>query len=177
MRKSAVMFVMLAVFCLGSAINADCAASKALAAGSQEIQKSGSVVKTKYFELTIPEGWMMPQPAKQQPRDGVSAVFASEKGNIAVTINVMQASMPAEEIARQTAANMQKTGLKTTPPVEKNGMWVIDIEGKAKGNAWFGSDGKFCSVTTIFGTDVNEANKLLQAIKTGYSGLFPTSGI
>lgn len=171
MKKFTLLIAFFAALLLAGAPQTDAAARKG--ANAADIQKAGTEVKTKYFELAIPDGWIMPQPVKQQPNDGVSAVFATEKGNVAITLNVMNVPMDAREIATQTAANMNKTGLKTTEPVENGGLWAIDIEGKAKGKAWFGSNGKICAVTTIFGADVKLADELLKAIKTENKGLFP----
>jgi len=172
--KKMVAFCAVVIAAMLMALPVSHAAARKAPAAPTEIQQAGSVIKTKYFNLTIPQGWMMPQPVKQQPRDGISAVFASEKGNVAITINVMQVALSAKEIAAQTAANMQKSGLKTTPPVEKNGFWVIDVEGKAKGNAWFGSNGKICAVTTVFGYDTAAANALLGSIQEADAKLIPS---
>lgn len=138
--------------------------------------KAGEEVKTDYFAVTIPNGWIMAAPVKKQPNNGVSTVFATESGNMAVTINVMPAPLGGKEIAEQTAKNMNKSGLKTTPPEEKDGLWLVNIDGKGKkGVALFGSNGKLCSVTIIFGAKLETANELFKNIKADDPALFPKS--
>lgn len=136
-------------------------------------EKAGATVVTPYFEVTIPNGWIMPYPVKKQPMDGVSTVFATDSGNPAVTINVMKAGMEAKVLAEQTAANMEKSGLKTSKPKESGGLWVVDISGPAKGQAWFGADGTYCSVITLLGTNYAVANDFLKHVKSKLKKLFP----
>lgn len=172
MKKTAFCLLVLTAFIFAGHSQPEAAATKAPVS---ENQRAGAQIKTKYFELTIPAGWFMPQPVKQRPNDGISAVFAPENGKMAMTINVMPAPVSAQEIAKQTVAQMIKSGLKATEPVEKNGFWVVDVEGKAKGRAWFGADGTLCSIITIFGSDVAAANEILGAVKGADARLIPKS--
>lgn len=170
MKKTALILFILAAFMFVAIPQTQGATGKATVNANQ---RAGAQIKTKYFELTIPAGWFMPQPVKEQPNKGISAVFAPEDGKLAITINVMPVPISAKEIATQTAANMTKTGLKTSQATEKNGFWVIDIEGKAKGQAWFGSNGKNCSVITVFGANLASANDILEVLKGTDAKLFP----
>lgn len=146
------------------------------AAGKNELApaaKAGSLVKTQYYEIKIPDGWFMPTPLKKQPANGVSSVFTSENGKLAVTINVMQSPQPIKAIAEQTARNMEHNGIKTTAPLQKDGFWHMNIENKVKGEAIFGADGDLRSVISIFGQDRQNANALLNAITSPHATLFP----
>lgn len=137
------------------------------------VKNAGETVETPYFSVTIPAGWYMPEPVKKQPLDGISAVFATTSGTMALAISIMKAGMTAKELAQQTAANMAKTGLKITTPRKKGGFWQIDIKGQANGEGWFGANGKFCSVITLFGKNFADANVFLSALATEYPELFP----
>lgn len=145
------------------------------AAETDEIVKAGAEVKTKYFSLVIPDGWLMPHSVREIANSSVSAVFAKENSRLAIAINIIKADAPAKEMAAITAANMRKTGIKTTEPVEQNGLWVMRLEGKAMGKAWFGANNGLCSVTSIFGSDLKPANRLLESIKDAPAGLLPAN--
>lgn len=139
-------------------------------------EMGGQNVKTEYFSLVIPKGWSMPMPAKTMPL-GMSALFGTVKGNLAVTVNVLKAPLTAKEVGNQTLANMRKGGLKTSELKEKNGLYYATISGKTTGICWFGADtGKgIVSAVVVLGNDGKRANELLKAIKPTIKGLFPTS--
>lgn len=173
MRKTALCLLLLAAFSFAGLPQAQAAPNRA---PMGEAQKAGTQVKTKYFDLTIPSGWLMSQPAKQLPgNDSLFTAFTKEKDNMGMTISVLAAPNSAKEIAEHTAAQMAKNGLKTTQPREKNGFWMVGIDGKAKGEAWFGADGKVCSIITMFGEDLSQANEILGALKGANVSLFPKS--
>lgn len=173
MRRSIPLLMLTVLFVFGTTIQAE---SKGNATG---VVKAGTEVKTSYFEITIPDGWMMPQPVRKMANGAVSAVFASENKKMAVAITAMNAAMDAKTIAEQTAANMRKGGMTTTEPVEKDGFYMVEMQPKvrknpnAKGLAIFGSNGKECTVTTITGTDMQKANELLGALKPLNGAKFP----
>lgn len=174
MRKIIPLLVLAALFVFGVDVQA---ASK----GKAAVAKAGTEVKTEFFEIKIPGGWMMPQAVRDMPNGAVAAVFALENRQVAVAITAMEAEMDAKTIAEQTAANMRKGGMDATEPVEKDGFYVVEMQPKAKkdpnavGMAIFGSNGKECTVTTITGTDVQKANELLGALKPLKGAKFPTS--
>lgn len=159
----------------------------ALAVGVQAAAKTapaataGAEVKTAFFDLTIPEGWMMPQKVRKLPNNAVAAIFATTDKKVAVAMTGMNAPMDAKTVAEQTVANMRKGDLEADEPVRKGDFYVVTMRPKsksnpdAKGMAVFGSDGKVCTVTTITGTDMAAADKLLQAIKPLKGAKFPTT--
>lgn len=173
MRKIIPLLMLAALLVLGTSMQAD---AKGKAA---DAVKAGTEVKTAYFEITIPDGWMMPQTAQKMPNGAVSAVFASADKKMAVAVNAMKADMDAKTIAEQTAANMRKSGMTTTEPVEKDGFYMVEMQPKvrkdpnARGLALFGSNGKECTVTIITGTDMQKANELLGALKPLNGAKFP----
>ena len=174
MRRIIPLLMLTALFVSGTIIQAE---AKGKATGAV---KAGTEVKTDYFEITIPDGWMMPQPAKTLPNGAVSAVFASTDKKMAVAVTAMKAEMDAKTIAEQTTANMRKGGMTTTEPVEKDGFYTAEMQPKvkkapnAKGLAIFGANGKECTVTIITGTDMQKANELLSALKPLDGARFPT---
>ncbi|MGE9986359.1 hypothetical protein [Desulfovibrio sp. SGI.169] len=173
MRRIIPLFMLTALFVFGTSMQAE---SKGNATGAV---KAGAEVKTAFFEIKIPAGWVMPQPAKEMPNGAVSAVFASEDKKMAVAITAMKAEMDARTIAEQTAANMRKGGMATTELVEKDGFYMTEMRPKAKkdpnavGLAIFGSTGKECTVTIITGADVQKANELLGVLKPLNGARFP----
>lgn len=133
----------------------------------------GDAIKTDYFSITPPTGWSMPAPVKEQPHGGASAAFTRADANIAVTLNVLRIPMTAQQLAENMARDMAKNGLKASKPMRKDGMVWLKIEGKAPGQAWFGSNGELCAATLIFGPEPKQANELLRAIQSPCKGLFP----
>lgn len=134
----------------------------------------GQRVKTEYFNLILPRGWIMPYPVNNKP-DGTSAVFADEKTQITVTVNIIRAKLQALDFANMILPNMKKSGLKPEKPVFDNGFYKVVIRGKASGAAWFGSNGNLCTATVILSQspNVTPANELLSALKTTQANLFP----
>lgn len=134
----------------------------------------GQRVKTEYFNLVLPRGWIMPYPVNNKP-DGTSAVFADEKTHVTVTVNVIRAKLKALDFANMILPNMKKSGLRPEKPVADNGFYKVVIRGKASGAAWFGSNGSLCTATVILSQSPNvaPANELLSALKTTPANLFP----
>lgn len=141
---------------------------------SQPAARAGDEVKTEFFSLKIPAGWIMPYPVNHKP-DGTSAVFGDEKTHVTVTINAIQAPLKLKEFTDTVLPNMKKSGLKTGLPVMENGLYKVVIRGMPQGEAWFGSNGKLCTATVILnGTDnISAANELLGALKSPLPQLFP----
>lgn len=184
-KSLAILFAcgILAIGCQANAQDAKPEQSKPNVSGSVGQVKTpplkdmgGQIVKTEYFSITIPAGWSMPMPVKKVPQ-GMSALFGSVKGNLAVTVNVLKAPLSAKEVGNQTLANMRKGGLKTSALKEKNGLFQATVSGKTTGVAWFGGDSKkgIVSAVVILGNDDEKANTLLRALKPVAPGLFPTS--
>lgn len=136
--------------------------------------KAGDEVKTEFFSLKIPSGWIMPYPVNHKP-DGTSAVFGNEKTHVTVTINAIKAPLKLKAFTDMVLPNMKKSGLKTGIPVLENGLYKVVISGKPQGVAWFGSNGKLCTATVILNetANINSANELLEVLKSPVHNLFP----
>lgn len=172
MKKAVIALAVALVVALAGISGTQAAAKKM----PEPVAKAGEEVKTDYFTVVVPEGWLMPMEVKKQAQDAITAVFATGTGNIAVTLSVMPAPLTGKELATQTAANMEKSGLKTTQPEEKDGLWHVGIDGKGKkGLAIFGSNGKLCTATIIFGEDIAKADALFKNLKANDPAIFPKS--
>lgn len=102
------------------------------------------------------------------------ALFANAKDGSAVTITVVNNGMSAKDLAAQTVANMKKGGLSPSEPVEKDGLYVTTFtQGKGKGMAWFGANGKEFAVTMIVGSSLDNGKALLKGLKPVDAKLFP----
>lgn len=164
---------MLAAFGVMALICA-CATYSLAARSAPKNQKTASDIKTEFFSVRLPEGWNMPQHVKKQPGDnGISAAFV--KGNLAITITIIKAAADARELAEEVAKNMRQSGLKTSAPTEDNGLWRIDISGRAQGRAWFGSADALSGITLVLGPDIERANEFLSQLKPVSPGLIPKS--
>lgn len=136
--------------------------------------KAGDVVKTEYFNLKIPPGWIMPYPVNRKP-DGVSAVFGDQRSDVTVTLNAIQAPLSLKEFTEKVLPGMKKSGLDPVGPVRENGLDKVTFKGKLKGMAWFCSTGKLCAAAVILSQspDISPANEILGALKSTPPGLFP----
>ena len=170
-------FLYAGIFALLGAMMA-CITSEAYAArSSQKPQKSASDIKTEFFSINLPAGWIMPQPVKKQPRDsGISVAFVSEADGLAVTITIIRAAADPKDLSAEIAKNMSESGLNASSPEQASGnMWRMKIRGKAQGEAWIGSSDGLSSITLILGKDLKPANALLARIKSAPAGLLPQS--
>lgn len=136
-------------------------AQAAVRANPADVLKAGEEVKTAYFHVTIPDGWLMPQKVRDMAKDALAAIFTTDQGNIAVAFTVMKSPGDLKAIATQTAANMRKKGMDAADPVEENGLYVVQVKPKPRKNgrttpqavSYFGSNGKECAITTITGNN------------------------
>lgn len=138
--------------------------------------KAGEVVKTEFFELKIPADWIMPYPVnKKHKPEGTSAVFSDEKTRVTVTVNVIQTPLSLKNFTTAIVNEMKKSGLKPGMPVMENGLNKIIIRGTPQGEAWLGSNGKFCTATVILSqtANISAANELLNQLKSSFPNLFP----
>ncbi len=116
----------------------------------------------------------MPQPVKKQPgNNGISVAFI--KGNLAVTITIIKAAADARELAREVTQNMEQSGLQVSEPAQADGLWRMNIKGRAQGAAFFGSVDALSGITLVLGKNIAEANELLKQIKPVAAGLLPAS--
>ena len=136
--------------------------------------KGGELVKTDYFSVKIPTGWIMPYPVKNRP-DANSAVFAEEKSNLSVTVNAIKAPLSLKEFSNSLLPNMKQSGIKPGKPIMENGLCKIVFQGMPKGEAWLGANGTLCTAVVILSdsADISPANKLLQALTSPTPKLFP----
>lgn len=134
-------------------------------------------IKTDYFTVTIPAGWNMPAPLKQQPLGGVSVAFVKTGSDVAVTLNFLELGVSAKDFAEKMIQDMNKSDMKASKPVEQKGLYTFSIHGKADGKAWIGARDGVCAATLVFGTDFSQAAPLLRAIRLlpKYEKLVPVS--
>lgn len=138
--------------------------------------KAGEEVKTEFFQIKIPSGWIMPYPVNQKHNpEGTSAVFSDEKTKVTITINVIQTPLSLKNFTNTIVNEMKKSGLKPGMPVMENGLNKIIIRGTPQGEAWFGSNGRLCTATVILSqqSDVSVANQLLNQLRSSSPNLFP----
>lgn len=145
----------------------------AFSAEQMEIRKAGAEVRTEYFTLKIPSGWIMPAPVKNQPNHGLSAVFALERGDLALTLNVVPAKINIPEYAEKMKQDMKKNGLHAGPLEKRNGFYRMIITGKIGGEAWFGESAGLFGAAILFGKDLRAANALFGALKPVKGNVFP----
>lgn len=131
-------------------------------------------VKTEFFSLRLPPGWLMPYPVKRNP-DGVSAVFHSEKADVTVTVNVIEAPLSLKALTDSVLPGMKKSGLNPQKPVMENGLSKVVFKGRPRGAGFFGSNGKMCAAVIILSQaqDISAANEILGALKSPQKSLFP----
>ena len=139
-------------------------------------QKDARILENEYFSITLPAGWKMPAPPKKQPLGGISAAFVKEGSDIAVTLNFLQgADISAKIFADKMVEDMKKSGMRASKPVLENGLYKFEIDGRARGTAWIGSDAGVCAATLVFGNNQAEANSLLKAVKPVNRKLLPAA--
>lgn len=172
-RIVALMLCVLCIF-ITPAMAAKKGGTKTPPVSAGPAAKAGDEVKTEFFSLKIPAGWIMPYPVNHKP-DGVSAVFGDERSHVTVTINAITAPLSLKEFTDIILPNMKKSGLKPGIPVLENGLNKVLIRGKPQGEAWFGSNGKLCTATVILNenTSIGAANEILQALQSPMANLFP----
>lgn len=172
---SCVLLLLLGAGLLCAPISISVAAAATHARKAPPLKEmGGQKVETEYFTVTIPQGWSMPRPVMNNPQ-GVTALFAIMKGDLAVTISVMKSNLTAKEIGEGTLATMKKGGIESGPLEEKDGIFHSALSGKARGNIWFGAKDGVASVINIVGLDEKRANVLLEAIDSKIAGIFPKS--
>ena len=135
---------------------------------------AGQEVKTEYFSVKIPPGWIMPYPVHH--REGArSAVFHDEKSRVTVTVNALEAPFTLKEFTNNILESMRQGRLKTGMPVEEKGLRKIPIQGMPQGQAWLGANGKLCVAVVILSESANisSANELLAALRSPEPRLFP----
>lgn len=144
-------------------------------AKEQKAIKAGELVKTEFFEIKIPKGWMMPQPVKKRQQD-ISAVFANDRANLVVTLNIMHASLNTAEFVKGAVENMRKGKITVAGPKKKGNFSLLEISSPIKGEGWFICGEGLCSATMIMGGSAQAAQPVFKALKTSHPGLFPLSG-
>ncbi len=93
---------------------------------SKPAATAGNVVKTKYFEIAIPKGWVMPKEIRSSKR-ATAAIFSNNKALIAVELSVLDSTKSAKEMAEITAKDMRRQKLSVSDPVEvANGFYAMD---------------------------------------------------
>lgn len=162
--------------------NVGCAAQKGkmevqtLPGGNVPAARAGDEVKTEFFWLKIPSGWIMPYPvSKKHKPEGIAAVFSDEKSGVAVTLNAIQTPLSLKNFTDAILGEMKKSGINPGMPVLEKGLNKITITGIPQGEAWLGSNGKLCTATVILSeySNISAANELLQVLQSPYSQLFP----
>lgn len=135
---------------------------------------AGNVVKTRDFEVAIPEGWIMPKQTRSSKR-ATAAIFSNNKALVAVELSVLDSSKSAREMANLTAKDMRSKKLVVSDPEEgPNGFYVMDVDGGPMPyRCWIGANGKLATITTVMGKDIGAANELLKAVKPAQPGMFP----
>lgn len=163
------MLALLPIFC-GQAQ----AAGKARPEPQKVHANAGQTVKTEYFSVTLPAGWIMPE-AINRRKPALSAVFYNQKTGIAITVNVLDMPIPARDLAQSTLKSMRAGGLKPAEPVKSGEFYKIAISGRPQGEAWFAGNGKICAATVILGEKMNRkvANEFLRVFRPVDKALFP----
>lgn len=138
---------------------------------AQPIPVVAQEVSTKYFSITLPEGWSMPRPVAEM--DGtVFVLFINQQDGSAVTITVTPGTLSAGEVAAQTVAALKtQQGVESSAPVEKDGLYMTSFtKSGIKGESWYGSNGREFAVTTIMS---DTGRTLLRELKPVDAALFP----
>lgn len=150
------------------------AASKVLPAPTKNYAKSGQPVKTKYFSVTLPAGWVMPEQIKNRP-GGLGCVFLHPKSVNTVNLTILDIPEKTDKFAKWVADSMKKSGLKTGKLEKAGAFYRIPINDKAKGEGWFACDGKTCASTVILGEklDKGAVNSFLSAFRPVSQSIFP----
>lgn len=166
--------IFLVVLILGS-WPVEAALSRPANAKEQKVINAGSSVKTEFFEIKIPEGWMMPQPVKNRPQ-AISAVFANDRADLVVTFNIMHANLSTADFVNGAVENMRNGRIIVAGPKKKNDFSILEISSPIKGEGWFICKEGLCSATMIMGGSAQAAQPVFKALKTSHPDLFPISG-
>ena len=129
-------------------------------------------VKTPYFSLDLPDPWIQPQDVVNQ-NNALVALFQNKTNGTAVTLTVVNAAMPARDVAEQTVSNMKAGGMESSKINEENGLYTFSFA-KGQGVSWVGSNGEQFAVTTVVGPDVASAKAMLKGLKPASAKLFPS---
>lgn len=136
-------------------------------------KNAGAEVATEFFSVLLPPGWMQPLPIKEQKGGAISAAFVGPRGEPAVAINVIPAPLNGKQLAEMMARDMEKNGMRAGPLTQRGKLWHMEIEGRTKGAAWFGSNGRICAATMIFGANPDLANELFASLRSEQRDIFP----
>ena len=141
---------------------------------SKPAATAGNVVKTKYFEIAIPKGWVMPKEIRSSKRS-TAAIFSNNKALIAVELSVLDSTKSAKEMAEITAKDMRRQKLSVSDPVEvANGFYAMEVDGGPMPyRCWIGANGKLATITSIMGKEIGAANEILKAVRTSQPNMFP----
>ena len=167
---------LLALFVLSPILLAsnNFAATKTLPAPTKNYAKSGQPVKTKYFSVTLPSGWVMPEQIKSR-QGGLTCVFLHPKSMNTVNLSIFDIPEKTDKFAKYVADTMKKSGLKTGKLEKVGALYRIPINDKAKGEGWFACDGKTCVSSVILGEklDKGAVNSFLSAFRPVSQTIFP----
>lgn len=143
---------------------------------SKPAATAGKLVKTNYFEITIPKGWVMPKETRSTKR-GAEAIFSNNRVMTAVQLSVLESTKSAKEMAEVTAKDMRGQKLSVSDPVETaGGFYTMEVDGGPMPyRCWIGANGKVAGLTMVLGKDVSAANEILKAVKSPQKGIFPAS--
>lgn len=186
MKTSRILIIILAALFIGVGSSAFCARLHNLPHMSRHglhqdeqaaaPQKSQDIreVNNQFFSIVLPEGWKLQKPVPNIS-SRASAVFMKGQA-VRVAVDFFKSPFQAKLMAEKISQNMRKRGMDVSEPVEKNGLYVVDISKKGvSGRGYFGADGSQAASTIIFAPDISEANELLQALKPAVSGIMPES--
>lgn len=136
----------------------------------------GAEVKTDYFTLNLPEGWIQPR-SPQVPEGGLMVIVQNPAEQSAVSIAVTPVPLPAKELAAQTFANMKAGGFTVSEPRPSGDSYVGEFSRSQTGGvSYFSSNGRLGCVVTIVGSDTAKGRELLNNnLKPVDARLFPSS--
>lgn len=131
-------------------------------------------VKTDYFTLDLPSGWMQPQPV-QAAQGAIMATFQNTAEQTIVTVAITPVPLSAKDLATQAVTNMKAAGFTVVEPVASGDSYVGEFsKEQIKGVSYFSANGKLGSIITIMGTSLDAGKKLLKDnFKPSDSKLFP----
>lgn len=143
-------------------------AAAAFAAG-----KKPSGLSTDYFSLDLAAGWEVLK-SPRSPKDSLSILLGNKKQNCAVSINVMPANLNAQQIAKNTVANMRRDKVTVDDPIPMGKVYTTKFHrGKINGVSYFGANGKVGAVVSVFGDKLDSGLELVKRMQPKVGGLFP----